>query len=510
MRKIESPFSFVTGKLKSTSFGLYAEGNNPAKPDRQAAVSGSFYPDDKAGLQKAVESYFNQAPASGEDQPLALIVPHAGFVFSGSVAAAGFKQIDREARFKRIFLIGSSHTTHFNGAAVSTAANFVTPLGKVEVDSLAATLTHRYKFIADDEHVHRREHSLEVQLPFLQYWLHNPFRIVPLIIGGGSVETCRQLASALEPYFNDENLFVVSTDFSHYPGYEDAKISDNILADAVLTNSSSQFLKAKQNLENKGIDHLVTAMCGWTSVLTLLNLTENKQELSLRKVLYKNSGDSPYGGKDKVVGYCAIEVLKNSSVVDCKTDLGKEAANPLVVFSDSGKTAMLKIAREAISGYLKNGTIPEVDRSNLPKEAFMQAGVFVTLRKNGKLRGCIGNFKSDEPLYKTIQSMAIAAATRDSRFNPVLLSDVKKLKIEISVLTPMRKINSIDEIDIGRHGIYLKKGNRKGTFLPKVATDTDWSKEEFLGHCARDKAGIGWNGWRYAEIFVYEAIDFGD
>lgn len=500
MKKILSPVFFVAGNLVLFSFSFHPDGKNPAKPDRQPAVAGSFYPDDKASLQKTVESYFSQAPVSGQHQPLAVIVPHAGYVYSGAVAAAGFKQIDRDAGFKRIFLIGSSHTTHFNGAAVTTAANFITPLGNVGVDSLAATLVNRYKFITDDEQVHRREHSLEVQLPFLQYWLHKPFKIVPIIVGGGSVETCRQLASALEPYFNAENLFVISTDFSHYPGYEDAKVSDNLMAEAVLTNSSSLFLKAKLNAENKGIANLATAMCGWTSVLTLLDLTEHKPEVSYRKVLYKNSGDSPYGGKDKVVGYCAIEVVKKHSTPEASK----------VVLSETCKTALLKLARETISGYLKNQTVAEVDPSQFPKDAFLRAGAFVTLRNGDKLRGCIGNFKSDQPLYKTVQSMAIAAATHDSRFEPVELSEVKRLKIEISVLTPMRKIKSIDEIEMGKHGIYIRQGMRTGTFLPKVATSSNWTKEEFLGHCASDKAGIGWNGWKDADIYVYEAIDFGE
>ena len=139
-----------------------------------------------------------------------------------------------------------------------------------------------------------------------------------------------------------------------------------------------------------------------------------------------------------------------------------------------------------------------------------KAGAFVTLHTSGKLRGCIGRFDVDEPLYKIVQEMAIASATRDYRFAPVTAAELSEINIEISVLTPLRKIQSIDEIVLGKHGIYIKKGMQSGTFLPQVATDTKWSLEEFLGHCARDKAGIGWDGWKDAEIFIYEAIVFSE
>ena len=137
-------------------------------------------------------------------------------------------------------------------------------------------------------------------------------------------------------------------------------------------------------------------------------------------------------------------------------------------------------------------------------------GAFVTLYKKGELRGCIGHMQSEQPLYKSIQSLVVASAVRDYRFKPVIPNVLKDIKIEISVLTPMQKINSIDQIEMGKHGIYIKKGYQTGTFLPQVAQETNWSKEEFLGRCARDKANIGWDGWKDAELFVYEALKFSE
>ncbi len=163
-----------------------------------------------------------------------------------------------------------------------------------------------------------------------------------------------------------------------------------------------------------------------------------------------------------------------------------------------------------VEHYVKNNTKPEIDEKKLSSILKTNCGAFVTLKKNGNLRGCIGRFDASEPLYKVVQDMAIASSTQDSRFLPVESNEIPELEIEISVLTPMRQINSINEIELGKHGIYIKKGYRSGTFLPQVAEETGWTKEEFLGHCAQDKAGIGWDGWKDAELFVYEALVFGE
>jgi AmmeMemoRadiSam system protein A len=159
---------------------------------------------------------------------------------------------------------------------------------------------------------------------------------------------------------------------------------------------------------------------------------------------------------------------------------------------------------------VKNHTKPEIDEKNLSPILKTNCGAFVTLKKNGNLRGCIGRFDASEPLYKVVQEMAIASSTQDTRFLPVESNEIPELEIEISVLTPMRRISTIDEFELGKHGIYMRKGYRSGTFLPQVAAETGWTKEEFLGHCAQDKAGFGWNGWKDAELFVYEALVFGE
>jgi AmmeMemoRadiSam system protein B/AmmeMemoRadiSam system protein A len=478
----------------------YGQKNKQAenKIDRKPAVAGSFYSENKARLEYSVSNYFKRSDKVLSKSPLAVIVPHAGYVFSGEVAAASYKQLDRDSKFDHVFIIGSSHTAYFEGASIYTVGDFLTPLGKVPVDPLASSLVQQYGFINADPRMHSREHSLEVQLPFLQFWLRHPFTIVPIIIGGDNRETCKRLAGALKPYFTEKNLFVISTDFSHYPDYSNAVKSDKFMADAIVTNSPDKFLKAKLQMEGKNIPNLATAICGWTSVLTLLNITENKSDLVYKKILYKNSGDSEYGEKDRVVGYYAL----------CVTTDGTASTNHYFDLSREDKIQLLTIARKTIDTYITKNTYPNIRESKITKNNRGKMGAFVTLYYKDDLRGCIGNIESEIPLYKSIQSLVVSSAIRDYRFKPVDTTELKDIEIEISVLTPMQKIDSIDEIEMGRHGIYIRKEFQTGTFLPQVARETNWSKEEFLGRCARDKAHIGWEGWRDAELYVYEALKF--
>jgi AmmeMemoRadiSam system protein A len=181
-------------------------------------------------------------------------------------------------------------------------------------------------------------------------------------------------------------------------------------------------------------------------------------------------------------------------------------------FSLSGddKKVLLKIARESIGYWLAHrGTMP-IDNTTFSVSVKTACGAFVTLHKKDRLRGCIGRFTANEPLFKIVQEMAISAAFNDYRFEPVEQYEMKEIEIEISVLTPLKRIDSIDEFELGNHGIYIKKGFNSGTFLPQVAHDTGWSRDEFLGHCARDKAGIGWDGWKDAELYTYEALVFAE
>jgi len=468
--------------------------------NRVPAVAGSFYPSDPAELQRMLKTFFAKAPAGNAAQDvMAIISPHAGYVFSGEVAAAAFNQVDPAKQYKTIFIIGSSHRNSFSGASVYHIGNYVTPLGIVKTDfEIAQKLASENKVLNFDPLYHRAEHTIEVQIPFLQYFLKTDFKIVPILLGTQDAGTCRQIAKALKPYFTSENLFVISTDFSHYPAYNDAVKSDKQVADAIVTNKADVFLSAVESCTEKNVANLVTGCCSWPSVITLMYITQEMPGISYKQVLYKNSGDTDYGEKDRVVGYYALSVVQ-------------EKQNTKLL-SEPEKKELLEIARSTIRTYLENHQVPPVDLESLSLALKNKAGAFVTLKKHGELRGCIGHFEADNPLYSIVQQMAVASSTQDSRFLPVTPAELKSIDIEISVLTPMQKISDVHSIRLGVDGIYIRKGFRSGTFLPQVATETGWKLDEFLGHCARDKAGIGWDGWKDkdAEIFVYQAFVFGE
>jgi len=470
--------------------------------DRKPAVAGQFYSDDPIRLKADLSSLFAAALPKQTADVLAVISPHAGYVFSGEVAATSYNQIDPDKNYENIFILASSHRMSFEGASIYNKGDYITPLGTVKVNlDLANKLLKEYPVFNSKSEAHIHEHSLEVQLPFLQYKLKNEFRIVPIIVGTQSPAISKKIAEALKPYLNEKNLFVISSDFSHYPSYEDACVVDKATAEAIVKNSPEALLEVLQNNNEKGIDNLATSLCGWTSVISLLYMTEGRNDLKFTEIQYKNSGDAAmYGDKDRVVGYYSIVLEKKHSG---KIDEGFS-------LDESEKKRLLEIARHTVEEYITWNKIPDIDEKIVSAKLKQPYGAFVTLKKDGKLRGCIGRFESTGPLYKLVQQLAVSSSTQDSRFPPVSEEEIDVLEIEISVLTPLQKISSIDEFELGKHGIYMRKGYSSGTFLPQVAHETGWTTEEFLGHCARDKARIGWDGWRTAELYVYEAYIFSE
>lgn len=462
--------------------------------DRPAAVAGRFYPSGKEKLEKEVKELLaNAKPRLIHGKtPAALVVPHAGYVFSGQVAASAYKQIPADYVPERVFILASSHQMSFPGASVYCSGNYQTPLGTVKVDlETGRKLTAAGVLFSCREDAHHFEHSLEVQLPFLQVVLGSGFRLVPIILGTRKPEECRQMANALKPFFTPENLFVVSSDFSHYPAYEDAIHNDRITTEAILSNSPEKLLKTLDDNSRKKMAGLATSLCGWTSVLTLLYLTKGTG-YELHWIDYQNSGDQPlYGDHDRVVGYSAVAVYRKEE--------------PVFRFTREEEDKLVDIARKSITRMVLEYKRPDLDPSVIKGNLANPAGSFVSIYIDGKLRGCIGSFENDDPLAEVVNRSA-ASAVMDQRFDTITPEELPGLSVEISVLSPLKRIISPAEIELGRHGIYIRKGWSKGTFLPQVATKYHLSMEEFLGRCSRDKAGLGWEGWKDAELYTYEAI----
>ena len=476
---------------------------------RPATQANRFYTGDAKELSEEVDSLL--ALHRGETvyrDVAALIVPHAGYYFSGNVAAAAYMAVPKDKQYKRIFLLGPSHHEWLDGASVNTEADYyATPLGQVKVDhDVAVALTEADSVFRYEPRAHDREHCLEVQLPFLQRRFGNGKStqtsedsvpsIVPIIISTNDFQKLKRIAEALKPYLTDENLFIVSSDFSHYPKYEDACKVDARTGKAVESGDVEQFIAALEENARSGVRNLATSACGELAIATLLMMIDSTYEV--KHLMYQNSGDAEESDHSRVVGYHAFAVVRN----------GQTRTDADFSLSEDEKRMLKEIAMTSIKDSLDGKPISHP--SPLTSHLSEKCGAFVSLHKHGRLRGCIGHFGEDVPLHEIVAEMARAAAFEDPRFMPVTADELSDIDIEISVLTPMRRIQSLDEFELHRHGIYIRKGYRSGTYLPQVADEVNWTKEEFVSHCAQDKAGIGWDGWKDAEteLYVYEAIVF--
>ena len=471
--------------------------------DRQPAAAGRFYAANKETLTNDLSRHFeNCVKSSGNQNVRAIISPHAGYVFSGNTAASAFSAVDRNKPLKNIFIIGSSHIMLFDGASVYGSGDFITPLGKITVNKeIAGKLSKENRVFNTSLTAHTQEHSLEVQIPFIQYYFASDPMIVPIIIGTNNINSIRKIAEALKPWFTQDNLFVISSDFSHYPSYRDAMEIDDITANSIVSGNPQEFLNTLKKNSERNIPGLSTSMCGWTSGLLLMYLTEGNDQLEYKHIDYCNSGDTRYGNKDEVVGYHAIAVIEKNKKPSAANSLADDLS-----LTERETEMLFSIARSSIQSKLDNQIIILPDEKSLPELFGKPLGAFVTLKIDGKLRGCIGRFVSSDPLYEVVSASACSSAFDDARFSPLTKREYSRTEMEITVLGPLKKINDIKEIIPGKHGIYIKKDFRSGTMLPQVATENGWSLEEFLGYTSRDKAGLGWDGWKNAEIYVYEGL----
>jgi AmmeMemoRadiSam system protein B/AmmeMemoRadiSam system protein A len=476
--------------------------SQPRSADRQPVAAGRFYSADKETLTNDIVKLFEGCVKTTRYQTVrAIISPHAGYIYSGSVAASAYSAIERNTAFKNIFVIGSSHIMAFEGASVYNTGDFITPLGRVTVNKEIANILKKEKLFDFPVNAHYQEHSLEVQMPLIQYYFSDDPQVVPIIIAANNKENIKKIAEILRPWFTPENLFVISSDFSHYPSYKTANDIDNATASAIVSGDPKKFLTVLKSNSSINDPGLSTSMCGWTSGLLLLYLAEGNEDLEFKKVDYRNSGDSRYGSKDEVVGYNAIVLYEKNPDNQPAKNLADE-----IKFSSREKDQLISMARDNIKSLLYEKKRIPVNKETLPELFKKPFGAFVTLKINGSLRGCIGRFISSDPLYEVVLESSQSSAFEDPRFSPLTKEELPDTDIEITVLGPLKKISSPNEIVLGRHGIYIKKDYRSGTMLPQVAIENKWSVDEFLGYTSRDKAGIGWDGWKNADLYIYEGI----
>lgn len=460
---------------------------------REAAVAGAFYPADKDTLQQQIDEFLGNVPEQKIEGNLRiLIVPHAGYSYSGPVAAHAFKQL-QDKSYSRVVLIGGSHQARFSEAAVDESTHWQTPLGKVEVDlEFVQKLIGASPAISKNSEVHVAEHSLEVEIPFLQTVL-GEFKIVPILLGDDSKELAQKVADVLGKIIDDSTLVVISTDLSHYPSYNDARIIDKKTISAILGGIITEFEKIITEQMSQGVPNLFTCVCGEGAVKVGMYLAEKLGEGEWRLLKYANSGDIAGGDRSRVVGYAAIGFLATTETQK-KTENTEE-------LSKRQQDRLLKIARETLEVYLAARRVPKfgVDDEKLSQHL----GAFVTLRKNGQLRGCIGEFEADKPLWQVVRQKVVDSAVHDPRFLPLTADELDEIKIEISVLSPKQKIRDSSQIELGKHGVVIQKGEHSGVFLPQVAIETGWDLEEFLGQLCSQKAGLSWYCWQEKSIDLY-------
>ena len=456
---------------------------------RKAVHRGSWYPADKSSVENRLEQYIAVqvstasalVPAPFNGTVIGLIMPHAGWIYCDSVAAEAVKLI-RGKTFNDVILIGPSHREALSGIAIDDSEAWETPFGLRSVNAELGNKINVLKQAAFNGKIHKKEHSLEVVLPYLEYALGD-FLLTPVIVGQ-SFEDSSALARRIAALYQEGMLFAASSDMSHYLNYDKANEMDGRCL-AYIENFDSEGLKTA--LKNGEVQ-----LCGASAVLAVMEASRLAGADAVKVLKYANSGDT-VGDKSRVVGYAAV----------CFYKKGVEMLN-----SEEKKT-LLNIARKTLEQYASTGRVPDF---NIESERLKEVqGAFVTLKKGGMLRGCIGNIVGAKPLWQTVRDMAVESSSRDPRFPRVTKDELRDIKIEISVLTPPQKVTA-DDVVLGRDGVIIRRGARQGVYLPQVADETGWSKEEFMGSLCKHKAGLSEEAWREddTDILTFQADVFGE
>ena len=451
---------------------------------RKAVWAGQFY-EKKAGiLSQQIDRFLENVkkrPSPGEEI-FALIAPHAGYVYSGQTAAHAYRLIQGK-EYESVIIIAPSHRYGFKGCSIYSRGGYETPLGTAKIDEpLAAEISEAsgFKYIPK---AHQMEHSVEVQIPFIQKTLPQA-KIVPVVMGYPTKKTITRLADALKKVLPGKKVMtIVSTDMSHFFPKKRANETDSKTISLIRSFETSALLKKLEKGEN--------IMCGGGPVVSSLLYARERGEAKVEILHYTDS--SQLGGESQVVGYLAAALY--TKIPDTTFSLSPEE-----------KTELLRLARSAINQFIREKKIINYSTENL--NFLAKKGAFVTLKRKGFLRGCIGFIEPVAPLYQTVIQASVYAACRDQRFPPVSAEELDDLEIEISVLSPLKKIHDPSLIRVGKHGLVISKGNKKGLLLPQVPVENNWSRETFLKQACL-KAGLPQNTWKSeADIYIFEAIIF--
>jgi hypothetical protein len=466
-------------------------------------------------LQAAVDAYVEQAevePLAG--RLLAVIVPHAGYIYSGAVAGYAYRAMQEAGcAGSTIVVIGDTHTG--NGSAVIAVwaeGAFETPLGSIPVDGavgqalLAAGAGSEF-----DRQAFAGEHPVENQLPFIQAVCPGA-RIVPVVIRRPSLQNAQTLAGALVAALGDRPaLIVASTDLSHYHPYDEARAMDEVALQAIASLDPLVVADSPQRCAELGLgggDPLT--MCSQGAVMTALFAAQQMGADRSSVLHYANSGDVPVGQRDQVVGYGAVALWQSpdgsgipaSQPLEFNTQASAQDSPAVPIpLSPEAREELLVLARQTVDQFLMTETFPTFHTDD---PALLQPlGAYVTYEKEGELRGCVGRIEADRPVYLNVQYAAVAAALADSRFPAIAPQEMEELSIEITLLEPLREVESPDEIQIGRDGVLMRVGGDKGAlYLPQVPTEQGWDLQATLLNLCR-KAGLPDDAWQRDDARFY-------
>jgi AmmeMemoRadiSam system protein B/AmmeMemoRadiSam system protein A len=471
-------------------------GKDRVEKSVSAAKHGMWYPAEPDGLKKSIQDYFDKVAPLPHGNVIGMIVPHAGYIYSGETAARAFRSL--QPGIKRVIVIGAAHFTRLGDVAVVPAADiYSTPLGKIPIEKNMIKALLDVKVVKSDDTVFANEHSVDNEIPFLQSALKD-FKIIPIMVGQLSLKNALLLADAIRPFLDKDSLVVASSDFTHYgPNFDYVPFKDNVAfnlakldskaADLIMAHDLKGFLE----FEAKTRD----TICGVIPISILMSLLPANAHGVL--VHYDTSGRQTKDYTNSV-SYQSIIFTGSWSME--------------IVLGNEEKSELLKLSRKVLETYIRTGKKLSFSETGAKmSEVFKnKAGAFVTLEKKGELRGCIGEILPQKEIFQVVIDKTIDSAVNDPRFSAVKAGELGDIEIEISILTPPKSVASWKEIVIGKHGMLLHKNGRGAVFLPQVAPEQGWDLATTLTHLAM-KAGLAPDAWKEgADFEVFEALVFNE
>ncbi len=493
---------------------------------RPCSGAGFWFPQNPGALKREVDKYLKSVSVpSVEGRVVSIISPHAGYTYCGEVMGMVYNTV-KGKNYERVILLAISHSYPVKGLSVLKVDAYETPLGQIPVDKEMRDALFQHSLVEEVSVAHSREHSDENQLPFLQLVLEPGWKMVSIFVGDLSPAEFEEAAKLIRPYVDENTLIVVSSDFTHYGfqyGYVPftEKVKENLYkldGGAIEHIIARDFEGFRSYVKKTG-----ATICGKNPIALMTKVLPRDAEGKLVK--YMTSGDVT-GDYDMAVGYAGILFVRPENTQGTASmNSEKKESEPREEkkehkvkepeehkLSEEERKTLLRLSRDALYSFLTTREFqPNMSKYPITPALREEAGVFVTLTKRGKLRGCIGYVEGIKPLWEAVIDNTRNAAFEDSRFPEVSMKEFDDISIEISVMTPLRPIKSVDEIIIGQHGLVIRKGFHSGLLLPQVPVEWGWNRDEFLVHICQ-KAGLPPDAWKKPDtkLYVFSAQVFSE